>query len=163
GQTPGAAEQLDKSLTEVQQSQAGARLMAGGDAIRRGYAREVAATDAVTTAALRDLQQGTREARDLANREAVEGQRTAADPNQQLVSELRALRREMNDLTRRGAGQGGQDRQGGNQPGQQPGPGQQQGANQQQPGDLQANQQDAQGNAQGNGQGNQPGGDQPGS
>jgi hypothetical protein len=165
GQTPGASERLDKSLTEVQQSQAGARLTAGGDAIRRGYAREVAATDAVTTAALRDLQQGTREALDLANREAVEGQQGAADPNQQLVAELRALRREMNDLTQ-GAGQAGQDQQGrgpgGNQPGQEPGAGQQQAANQQQPGGLQANQQDAEGNAQGESRGSQPGGNQPG-
>src|SRR5690606_24208641 len=136
------------------------------------YGVEAAATDAVTTSALRDLEQRTREALDRASEEAVAGGRLERDPNAELIAELRALRRELDDLTRRPgdpldprAGQaGGQAANERGQPGQ---PGQQGEPGQQDPqGPLEAQQQGGQpGNAQQGGAqqgGQQAGGAQPG-
>src|SRR5690606_11762103 len=47
-QAPGATRQLDDTLTDLQQSQAIARLGYGADSIRRGAAPQVAATEGVT-------------------------------------------------------------------------------------------------------------------
>jgi hypothetical protein len=134
GQTPGASAELNEALANLQQSQAIARLAIAGDYIRQGGAAQVAATEAVTTAALRDLEQGTDEALALATREAVAGESREPDPNAELVAELQALRRQLAQLTeaenaaRGQAGQPGQQGQqgqqgqaGGAQPGQQTG------------------------------------------
>ncbi len=64
--------------------QTGARLGYGGDAILRGAGAQVAAIDAVTTSALRDLQRNTEEAQALAEAEAVAGERAEEDPNAEL-------------------------------------------------------------------------------
>jgi hypothetical protein len=79
----------------------------------------VAATDAVTTSALRDLETATEEALALATREAVAGEQAEPDPNAELVAELQALRRQLAMLTEaeNGATPGQQGREG--QPGQQ--------------------------------------------
>jgi hypothetical protein len=48
---------------------------------------------------LRELQQGTQEAFSLATREVVEGSESEVNPSAVLLEELRALRRELNNLT----------------------------------------------------------------
>jgi hypothetical protein len=134
-QTPGASTELNEALTELQQSQAIARLGYAAEGIRQGAGAQVAATDAVTTSALRDLEAATDEALALATREAVAGEQREPDPNAELVAEIQALRRQLAVLTQaevEGAdqaqpgqqgqqGEGQQDRQGqagGNQSGQ---------------------------------------------
>jgi hypothetical protein len=141
-QTPGASEELSEALTELQQSQAIARLGYAADGIRQGAGAQVAATDAVTTSALRDLEAATNEALALATREAVAGEQREPDPNAELVAEIQSLRRQLAMLTEAEAeaargqqgqegqqGQGQQNQQGqagGNQPGQNQQPGGQQ-------------------------------------
>ena len=138
-QTPGASEELNEALTELQQSQAIARLGYAAEGIRQGAGAQVAATDAVTTSALRDLEAATDEALALATREAVAGEQTEPDPNAELVAEIRSLRRQLAMLTQAEAegaqgrqgqqGQGQENQQGqagGNQPGQSRPPGGQQ-------------------------------------
>src|SRR5690606_11122136 len=56
GQTPGASEELTSALTQLQQSQAIARLSIASELIRQGYGVDAAATDSITTSALRDLE-----------------------------------------------------------------------------------------------------------
>src|SRR5690606_12656843 len=133
GQTPGASTRLSEGLTDLQQSQAIARLGFGAEALQRGLGQQVAATDAVTTSALRDLERATQEALDRATTETVAGQQTEPDPNAELVAELQSLRRQLAELREQQA-----RNQQGNQPGQQPG--QQPGGDQpgQQPGGQQA-------------------------
>jgi hypothetical protein len=138
-QTPEASEALNQALADLQSVQTSARLGAGGSAILRGAAPQVAATDAVTTSALRDLQRNTEEAQALANSEAVAGERTEPDPNAELRAEIQNLRRQLAELSQ------------GAQPGQQQGQGQQ-GQQGQQTGQGQ------QGQAQANAGGNQAGG-----
>ncbi|HEY8519799.1 MAG TPA: hypothetical protein VIN61_06955 [Gammaproteobacteria bacterium] len=124
-QTPGASQRLNEALTDLQQSQAIARLGFGAQGLQRGLGQQVAATDAVTTSALRDLQRGTEEARERATQEAVAGVQPEPDPNAELVAELQSLRRQLEELRERGAGQGQGERQG-RAPGDQPGePGEQ--------------------------------------
>jgi hypothetical protein len=99
-QTPGASEELRDALTNLQTTQAGARLSVGADYIRSGRgAAQVAATESITTSALRDLQRSTEEALTLANQEAVGGEQLEADPNAELVAELQSLRRQLAELT----------------------------------------------------------------
>ncbi len=128
-QTPGASEELSAALADLQQSQVALRLLYAAEYIRRGAANQVAATEAVTTAALRDLERSTQEALALATREAVAGEQEELNPNTELVAELQALRRELAELTegqRAAAGgqqgenqqaQAGGARQGGDQQG----------------------------------------------
>ena len=157
-QTPGASEELNKALTDEQSKQTSTRLQLGAEAILGGGGMQVAATEAVTTSALRDLQRGTEQAAQHANDEAVAGQGGKADPNAELVAKLQSLRRQLSDLT---------------QPPQQqqlPGPnGQnaQSGQNGQNPNGQQAGQQGQPGQGQqgqasngGNGQPNAAGGNQ---
>jgi hypothetical protein len=154
-QTPTASDELNEALANLQQSQAIARLGYAAEGIRRGAANQVAATDAVTTSALRDLERSTEEALALATREAVEGERTEPNPNAELVAEIQSLRRQLADLTR-GQGQqagntqqpNGQQQPGGQQPGSEQQGGQQQGG---QPGGQQQGGQQ-QGGQQGGGQ-----------
>ena len=155
-QTPGAAQELSDALRRLQQSEAQRLLAVAAELIRQGYGMEVAATDSVTTSALRDLERQTQEALARAQEEAVQGQRIEPDPNAELISELQALRRELDELTR---GAGGFDpRQARLDPSGQPGQPGQQG----QPGEAQDDQ--AQQNAQAGGQqgGQQQGGQQGG-
>ncbi len=142
-QTPEASAELNKALAELQEVQTGARLGYGGDAILRGAGAQVAAIDAVTTSALRDLQRNTEEAQALAEAEAVGGQRAQEDPNAELRAQLQDLRRQLNEL-QQGQGQNGQGQAG--QPGQ-PGQGQ---PGQGQPGQPGQQGQPGQGNAQAN-------------
>src|SRR5690606_19049969 len=112
------------------------RLAVAAELLREGYGMEAATMDTVTTSALRDLERQTQEALALAADEAVQGERIEPDPNAELLSELQALRRELDELTRqRGAfdprraaldppGQPGQGQPG--QPGQEGEPGEQQ-------------------------------------
>ena len=93
------ARSSNKALADLQAVQASARLGYGADAILRGAGTQVAATDTVTTSALRDLQRGTEQAQALANEEAVAGQQTAPDPNAELVAQLQTLRRQLAELT----------------------------------------------------------------
>ena len=93
--TPGASEELNEALADVQAKQTSARLGVGADYIVRGSGAQVAATDSVTTSALRDLQRDTEEALARANEEAVGGEQQAADPNAELVAELQSLRRQL--------------------------------------------------------------------
>lgn len=131
-QTPGAVEELREALAGLQSTQASARLGYGAEGIRRGAASQVAATDSVTTSALRDLERNTEEALTRANQEAVGGEQREADPNAELVAELQNLRRQLSEISQQGQQQA---RNGGQQPGQQPAPGQgQQQAEQQQQG-----------------------------
>ncbi len=98
------------------------------NAILRGGGAQVAATETVTTSALRDLQRGTEQAAQHANEEAVAGQGSKTDPNAELVAKLQSLRRQLSEL---------------NQPPQQqqlPGPNGQQSARDQQPGQQQGQQ-----------------------
>ena len=88
-QTPGATDELNQALANLQQSQAIARLAIAGDYIRQGGAAQIAPTEAVTTSALRDLERDTDEALALATREAVSGEEVAPDPNAELVAEPR--------------------------------------------------------------------------
>jgi hypothetical protein len=138
-QTPGASDELNQALANLQQSQAIARLAIAGDYIRQGAAAQIAPIEAVTTSALRDLERDTDEALALATREAVSGEETEPDPNAELVAELQSLRRQLEALTQAEAeanaraaqaGQEGQGQAAGEQPGQQAGgqqPGGQQG------------------------------------
>jgi hypothetical protein len=137
-QTPGASDELNQALANLQQSQAIARLAIAGDYIRQGAAAQIAPIEAVTTSALRDLERDTDEALALATREAVSGEETEPDPNAELVAELQSLRRQLAELTQAEAeanaraaqaGQEGQGQAAGEQPGQQAG-GQQGGAQQ---------------------------------
>ena len=144
-QTPEASDALNQALADLQSVQTGARLGYGGDAILRGAGAQVAATDSVTTSALRDLQRNTEEAQALANAEAVAGERTEPDPNAELRAEIQNIRRQLNEITQQqGQAQNGQGQQG--QEGQQGQQGQQ--GQGQQPG---------QGGAQANAGGNQGG------
>jgi hypothetical protein len=143
-QTPEASDALNQALADLQSVQTSLRLGAGGDYIMRGLGTQVAATDAVTTSALRDLQRNTEEAQALANAEAVAGERTEPDPNAELRAEIQNLRRQLNEIAQQGQAQNGQG-----QPGQE-GPQAQQGQGQQ------AGQGGAQANAGGN-QGGQVG------
>ncbi len=149
-QTPGASSELSDALRGLQQAETLRRLAVASELIREGYGMEAAATDAVTTSSLRDLERRTQEAQARATEEAVQGQQLAADPNAELIAELQALRRELNELTR--------------QPGVDPrqaGPGQQQGQQQgQQPGQPQEGQQNDPNNQPQGGQ--QQGGQQQG-
>jgi hypothetical protein len=141
-QTPEASDALNQALADLQSVQTSARLGYGGDAILRGAGAQVAAIDAVTTSALRDLQRNTEEAQALANAEAVAGERTEPDPNAELRAQIQDLRRQLNDIAQQGQAQNGQGQPGQpgqpgqaqqGQPGQQPGQGGQQanaGANQ---------------------------------
>ncbi len=157
-QTPEASEALNQALADLQSVQTGARLGYGAQAILRGAGAQVAATDAVTTSALRDLQRNTEEARALANAEAVEGQRVEPDPNAELRAELQDLRRQLAELSQR-QGQSGSGQQQGREQGQQPGQGQPgQEGQQGQPGQ----QGGAQANAGGGGQYDRNGGFGPG-
>jgi hypothetical protein len=147
-QTPEASDALNQALADLQSVQTGARLGYGGDAILRGAGAQVAATDSVTTSALRDLQRNTEEAQTLANAEAVAGERTEADPNAELRAEIQNIRRQLNEITQQqGQAQNGQGQQG--QEGQQ-------GQQAQQGQGQQAGQGGAQANAGGN-QGGQVG------
>ena len=110
-QTPEASEALNQALADLQSVQTGARLGYGGDYILRGAGAQVAATDAVTTSALRDLQRNTEEAQALANAEAVEGERVEPDPNAELRAEIQNLRRQLNEITQQGQPQNGQGQQ----------------------------------------------------
>ncbi len=166
--TPGASDDLNEALSDVQAKQANARLGFGANGILRGAGSQVAATDSVTTSALRDLQRDTEEALTRANEEAVGGEQQAADPNAELVAELQALRRQLSEITQQQAanGQDGQPTQqslqrGGDQPGQQPGQGQQ---GQQGQGQQGQGQQGGQGQqaTDGQGQANAAGGNQGG-
>jgi hypothetical protein len=129
-QTPGASDELNQALANLQQSQAIARLAIAGDYIRQGAASQIAPIEAVTTSALRDLERDTDEALALATREAVSGEETEPDPNAELVAELQSLRRQLETLTQAEAeanaraaqaGQPGQGQAAGEQPGQQSG------------------------------------------
>jgi len=118
--TPAASEELTDSLADLQQSQAVARLQYGAQGIRQGAAQQVAAIEAVTTSALRDLQRSTEEALDRARVEAVQGQGRELDPNAELVAEIQALRRELASIAAEEGQQGQQGQQGqGQQGGQQ--------------------------------------------
>ena len=110
-QTPGASDELSSALADLQQSQVALRLLYAAEYIRRGAANQVAATEAVTTAALRDLERSTQEALARATREAVAGEQEQPNPNAELVAELQALRRELAELTegQRAAAGGQQD------------------------------------------------------
>jgi hypothetical protein len=155
-QTPDASQELNKALADLQAVQAGARLGYGADAILRGAGAQVAATDTVTTSALRDLQRSTEEAQALANKEAVAGQQTEPDPNAELVAQLQALRRQLGELTQQaGQGANGQQAQQGQQgqPGQQGQQGQQGGQGQGQANAAGGNQQGGQFGAGGGGPG----------
>jgi Domain of unknown function (DUF4175) len=140
-QTPGASSTLNEALANLQNSQANARLGVGAEAILRGAGAQVAATETVTTSALRDLQRSTQQALDLAQKEAVGGEQRAPDPNAQLVAELQSLRRQLADLRnqqqRPGPGTNGQAGQNGQ--GQQPGQNQNAQAQQGGQGQAQAN------------------------
>jgi hypothetical protein len=160
--TPGASEDLNDALSDVQAKQTSARLGVGADAILRGLGDRVAATDSVTTSALRDLQRDTEEALTRANEEAVAGEQQVADPNAELVAELQALRRQLSEIAQQQAanGQGNQPTQQSLERGQ---PGQGQQAQQGQPGQGQG-QQPGQGDqaSEGQGQANAAGGNQVG-
>ena len=134
----------------------------------RGAGAQVAATDAVTTSALRDLQRGTEQAAQHANEEAVAGQGGKPDPNAELVAKLQSLRRQLSELNQppqqqqlpgpNGQNQSGQNAQNpnGQQSGQQGQQGQQ-GQGQQGQGQQGQGQQASNG---GNGQANAAGGNQ---
>jgi hypothetical protein len=126
GQTPGASQELNEALADLQSTQAGARLGFGAEAILRGAGAQVAATDAVTTSALRDLERNTEEALALATEEAVAGEQAAPDPNAELVAELQNLRRQLAELTEQQQAQARQGQGGEQGQGQAPGEGQQQ-------------------------------------
>ncbi|HEX5045612.1 MAG TPA: DUF4175 family protein [Gammaproteobacteria bacterium] len=163
-QTPGASDKLNEALTDLQGAQTTARLGIGADMIARGGAQQVAATDSVSTSALRNLQRDAEAAQALANEEAVNGQQRAADPNAELKAELQSLRQQLAELTQQqnqnGQGQNGQQQNGQNgqngqqQNGQQPG-GQGQG---QQPGQGQQSAQNGSPNDQAQANGAQGGG-----
>ncbi len=128
-----------------------------------GAGVQVAATETVTTSALRDLQRDTEQAAQHANDEAVAGQGGKPDPNAELVSKLQSLRRQLSELNQPPQqqqlpgpnGQNGQDPQAAN--GQQTGQQGQQGQGQQGQGQQGQGQQASNG---GNGQANAAGGNQ---
>ncbi len=131
-QTPGASEELQESLVDLQQSQAVARLGDAATRIRYNAVLDAAALEGITTTALDDLQRGTERALALASRESREGLQPEPDPTAELLAELQRLRRELAQASQAGEqnqqGQGGQPGQGqaqGGQPGQ-PGQGGQQ-------------------------------------
>jgi hypothetical protein len=137
GRTPQASETLDDALADLQQMQGALRLQYGAQALRQGSAQQVAATDAVTTSALRNLQRSTESALERARVEAVEGENRELSANEQLVAEVQSLRRQLAEIAAGGneqadaqsPGQGQNGEQPGQQQGQQPGqsPGQQPG------------------------------------
>jgi hypothetical protein len=141
-QTPGASDELNQALANLQQSQAIARLAIAGDYIRQGGAAQIAPTEAVTTSALRDLERDTDEALALATREAISGEETEPDPSAELVAELQSLRRQLAMLTQAEADANAQALASGEQPGQ---------AGEQQPGGQQAGGQQAGGALGGDG------------
>ncbi len=166
-QTPGASNQLNEGLANLQASQANARLGIGAEAILRGAGAQVAATESVTTSALRDLQRTTQQALDLAQKEAVAGEQTSPDPNAELVAQLQSLRRQLSDLQNQQnqqTAQAGQNGQNGQNPQQQqlrgPGTNGQQGQNGQ--GQQPGQNQNGQAQAGGQGQAFANGGPQPG-
>jgi len=110
-QTPGASQELNEALSDLQARQAIARLSYASQLIRQGRANEAAAIDDVTTSALRDLERSTQQALALATQEAVAGELREADPNAELVAELQALRRELAQLTQDQGSAGGQQGQ----------------------------------------------------
>jgi exonuclease VII large subunit len=131
-ETPGASDALSEALSELQQMQAVARLGYGAEGIRYGAAQQVAATDAITTSALRDLERSTQEALERARVEAVAGEDAEIDPNAELVAEIQSLRRALADMAAGDAGQQpGGEQQGGRQAGGQQQGGQQAGGQQQ--------------------------------
>jgi ribosomal protein L29 len=119
GQTPGAAEELQDSLADLQRSQAIARLGDAAQYIRYNRAQDIAPYEGITTNALDDLQRGTERALALASREAGEGVDPEPDATSELLAELQTLRRELAQL--RAAAEPGQP----GQPGQSGQPGQQ--------------------------------------
>jgi len=120
GQTPGASEELRDSLTDLQRSQAIARLGDAAAAIRYGAAQQAAPMEGITTAALDELQRGTERALALALRESGEGIQAESDATAELLAELQSLRRELSELQAGQPGQQGQSDQAG-QGGQQSG------------------------------------------
>jgi hypothetical protein len=133
-QTPEASQALRDALADLQAMQTSQRLAYGAELIRRGAGAQVAATESVTTSALRDLERNTEDAMTVASSEAVGGEQQQADPNAELVAELQSLRRQLAELTQQDARNGQQGRdgrgrenaqdqgeQGGGQDGQQPG------------------------------------------
>src|SRR5690606_31473997 len=90
-----------EALRRLQQAEALRRLDVAAELIREGYGMQAAATDAVTTSALRDLERQTQEALARASEEAVGGEQIEPDPNAEAIAELQALRRELDELTRR--------------------------------------------------------------
>ena len=145
-QTPEASQELNQALADLQGMQTSLRLGYARDGLLRGAGTQVAAMDPVTTSALRDLQRNTAQAQELANKEAVAGQRSEQDPNAELRAQIQDLRRQLQELQQQpGQAQNGQPGQG--QQAQQGQPGQQ--------GQGQQNQPDQQGQAgQGNAQAN---------
>jgi hypothetical protein len=119
-QTPGASEELDNALSDLQQTQVVRRLAYAAEMIRRGLADELAPFEGIVTTALDDLRRDTEQALASASREAREGQQTGQDPTSELVAELQALRRELAGLQNGESGQqaqqnGGQSSQIGGQ------------------------------------------------
>ncbi|HEX7237576.1 MAG TPA: DUF4175 family protein [Gammaproteobacteria bacterium] len=125
-QTPEASQALNQALSDLQGMQTELRLSYARDGLLRGDGARVAAMDPVTTSALRDLQRNTAEAQELANNEAVAGQRSEQDPNAELRAQIQDLRRQIQELQQQpGQAQNGQPGQGQqNQQGQQGQPGQ---------------------------------------
>ncbi|GIT14959.1 MAG: hypothetical protein CM1200mP36_07150 [Gammaproteobacteria bacterium] len=95
GQTPGASEELNNALSDLQQTQVERRLAYAAEMIRRGLADELAPFEGIVTTALDDLRRDTESALTLASREAREGQQMEQDPTSELVAELQALRRSL--------------------------------------------------------------------
>ena len=140
-QTPEASDALNQALADLQSVQTGARLGYGGDAILRGAGAQVAATDSVTTSALRECKCNTRSA-NAGECGSRGGRATEADPNAELRAEIQNIRRQLNEITQQqGQAQNGQGQQG--QEGQQ-------GQQAQQGQGQQAGQGGAQANAGGN-------------
>ena len=107
-QTPGASEELDNALSDLQQTQVVRRLAYAEEMIRRGLADELAPFEGIVTTALDDLRRDTEQALASASREAREGQQMGQDPTSELVAELQALRRELASLQ---SGESGQQAQ----------------------------------------------------
>jgi hypothetical protein len=138
-QAPEATRELDDALADLQETQASANLESGASLIWRREGDRVAGFDPVITSALRDLERNAERAEALALREVVEGEIGERDPNEQIVAQLRSVRRQLAQATgQRGrpGQQGQQAQQGQGQQGQggqqgQQGQGGQQGGNQQ--------------------------------
>jgi hypothetical protein len=116
-QAPEATRELDDALADLQETQASANLESGANLIWRLQGDRVAGFDPVITSALRDLERNAERAEALALREVVEGEIEQANPNEQIVAELRSVRRQLAEATgQRGQpGQQGQQGQGGQQ------------------------------------------------